>query len=375
MTAQEITPHAFPGFPPDGSADNLHTAHPLDAGSGQERAHLPVLIGHPTIVDGVVEGALEPFLQGPEAEANEAGYEWLLGYRENENTARSYARSLEAWFTFCRGFDVDPLEAPRQLVERYKAAMFDWGLKPSTVNQRLSAVSSFYKYCDDEGLLPGRDPTRGVRRPKVPSVSTSTGLTREELNDFLAEAKRRGPMMHALMMLLAMNGLRASEPLPATVEDVGTMRGHATLMIERKGAKGSKVKVPLAPVTATVVEGWMTERASLLGQVGRGTGLLFFGFRYRVGEARQLDRRDVYRFVKAIGAKAVPTNPSIHPHDLRHAFVTLALDAGVPLRDVQDSAGHASADTTRRYDRGRNNIDRHATYTLAAYLAGGTTSA
>jgi len=41
---------------------------------------------------------------------------------------------------------------------------------------------------------------------------------------------------------------------------------------------------------------------------------------------------------------------------------------------VQDSAGHASANTTRRYDRDRRNMDRHATYTLAGFLAGGDTT-
>jgi integrase/recombinase XerD len=52
--------------------------------------------------------------------------------------------------------------------------------------------------------------------------------------------------------------------------------------------------------------------------------------------------------------------------------VTLALDAGVSLRDVQDAAGHADPRTTRRYDRARHNLDRAATYAVAAYLAGDT---
>jgi site-specific recombinase XerD len=59
----------------------------------------------------------------------------------------------------------------------------------------------------------------------------------------------------------------------------------------------------------------------------------------------------------------------VGPHLLRHAFVTLALDAGVSLRDVQDAAGHADPRTTRRYDRGRYALDRAATYRLASYLA------
>ena len=59
----------------------------------------------------------------------------------------------------------------------------------------------------------------------------------------------------------------------------------------------------------------------------------------------------------------------LYPHSLRHTAVTLAVDAGVPLRDVQDMAGHADPRTTRRYDRARMSLDRHATYTLASYLS------
>jgi hypothetical protein len=47
-----------------------------------------------------------------------------------------------------------------------------------------------------------------------------------------------------------------------------------------------------------------------------------------------------------------------------------SLDAGVPLRDVQEAASHADPRTTMRYDRARGSLDRHATYIVAAYLAG-----
>jgi hypothetical protein len=57
---------------------------------------------------------------------------------------------------------------------------------------------------------------------------------------------------------------------------------------------------------------------------------------------------------------------------LRHTFVTTMLDAGVSLRDVQIAARHANPRTTMRYDRARNNLDRHPNYILAAYMASGT---
>jgi integrase/recombinase XerD len=46
------------------------------------------------------------------------------------------------------------------------------------------------------------------------------------------------------------------------------------------------------------------------------------------------------------------------------------LDAGVPLRDVQQAASQADPRTTMRYDRGHQSPDRHATYIVAIFIAG-----
>jgi integrase/recombinase XerD len=43
---------------------------------------------------------------------------------------------------------------------------------------------------------------------------------------------------------------------------------------------------------------------------------------------------------------------------------------GVPLRDVQEAASYADPRTTMRYDRGRQSLDRHATYIVATFIAG-----
>ena len=62
------------------------------------------------------------------------------------------------------------------------------------------------------------------------------------------------------------------------------------------------------------------------------------------------DRKDRYaadRTVKRLARRA-GINKRISPHSLRHSFITAALDAGVPLRDVQDAASHADPRTTMR---------------------------
>jgi site-specific recombinase XerD len=57
---------------------------------------------------------------------------------------------------------------------------------------------------------------------------------------------------------------------------------------------------------------------------------------------------------------------------LRHTFVTTMQVGGIDLRDMQIAARHADPRTTMRYDRARQNLDRHPNYILAAYMASGT---
>jgi len=64
----------------------------------------------------------------------------------------------------------------------------------------------------------------------------------------------------------------------------------------------------------------------------------------------RMNRYAADRTVKRLARRAGITK-RISPHSLRHSFITAALDAGVPLRDVQEAASHADPRTTMRYDR------------------------
>jgi integrase/recombinase XerD len=86
-------------------------------------------------------------------------------------------------------------------------------------------------------------------------------------------------------------------------------------------------------------------------------------------EGEFVDRRDAYRMVARV-AKATRIPRHIGPHSLRHAAITNALDAGVPLHDAQILARHADPRTTEHYDRSRGNLDHHGVHFLTAYVAG-----
>jgi site-specific recombinase XerD len=85
---------------------------------------------------------------------------------------------------------------------------------------------------------------------------------------------------------------------------------------------------------------------------------------FLAADGRRLDRHGAGRIVRKTARRA-GIGKTVTPHTLRHAFITAALDAGVPLRDVQEAASHADPP-----ERARGSLDRHATYIVAAYVAG-----
>ena len=178
-------------------------------------------------------------------------------------------------------------------------------------------------------------------------------MDRGELAAFLFTAERTSPMHAALAVLLGLNGLRVSEACGANIEDLGFERGHRTLQIVGKGNKPAGI--PLVPRTARTIDLAIGERSD-------GPILL----RHDGATTRP---RTAYRWVRSIGKQAGLER--IHPHMLRAAFIMAALDAGVPLRDVQIAARHADPRTTTVYDRRRQNFDRHAAYAVVAFVTNG----
>jgi len=141
--------------------------------------------------------------------------------------------------------------------------------------------------------------------------SHAIGLDRNELGALLVAAGLGPPAEHALISLLALNGLRVSEATGANIEALGVERGHRTLVVTRKG--GKVVTIPLAPRTARAIDlaiGERTDARSSSRMTGGGW----------TGTARG-------RIVRRVGRRAGIAK-RIGPHTLRHAFITAALDAG-----------------------------------------------
>ena len=251
------------------------------------------------------------------------------------------------------GHDVDlaPLAATRAHIELYRAWMDERGLAPSTVDRRLSTVCGYYRFAHIDGRIPA-NPAQYVRRPRV-HPRRSAAWT--EASWPRSSTPPNGPhrCTPRLAVLLGLNGLRVSEACGANIENLGFERGHRTLQIIGKGNRPAGI--PLVPRTARTLD-------LAIGERGEGPILLR-------RDGHRLDSRTAYRWVRSIGKRAGLER--IHPHMLRAAFIMAALDAGVPLRDVQIAARHADPRTTTVYDRRRQNYDRHAAYAVVAFVTSG----
>jgi integrase/recombinase XerD len=275
-----------------------------------------------------------------------------------KGTSRMHTESdLRTYFNWCTDHDLNPLEARRVDVELYVRWSQEMRrFRPSTVSRRLSVVAGFYHTCVIDGLLE-HSPADHVRRPHVPADSPTLGLSHLQFEALLAAA-RHSPNVYdfALVAMLGLLGLRVFEATGSDIADLGEEHGHRVLRVVGKGERVTLV--PLPPAVGRAIDRAIADRMS---------GPILLNRR-----RARMDRHAATRRLRRLAEAAVVRMPRLHPHMLRHTFVTTMLDAGVDLRDVQIAARHADPRTTMRYDRARNNLDRHPNYILAAYMASGT---
>jgi integrase/recombinase XerD len=297
---------------------------------------------------------LQPFQPATMSTAHLAAVSFLARYAGRTHALYEY--QLKEWFSWCDGNALDPLVGvQRAHIELYIRSLGERGLMDSSIVTMMHAVRGFFRFAHIDGLI-AADPAVYARLPKVHRDESRThGLDRLELIRFLQVAQTLTVHHGALAFLLGINALRASEAAAVRIEDYAeTMRGHRVLHLVGKGNKPATM--PVTVPVLRILEACRGQRAS---------GPLIL----RPVTGNPIDRRDAYRMVARI-AKAAGIPRHISPHSLRHAAITNALDAGVPLRDAQILARHADPRTTEHYDRARGNLDRHGVHFLTAYVAG-----
>lgn len=210
--------------------------------------------------------------------------------------------------------------------------------KKSSMARKLSTLRSFFRYLLRHQFLK-KSPLAGLRNPRqeqrqpralnvdeaVAVMEARTQLTHIDLRDL------------ALAELLYGSGLRVSEALSLTVDDVRTDRGFV-----RVRGKGNKERLaPLSEAARDRLLDYLPERSAFGPKDGEAA--LFLGAR-----GGPLSRREAQRIVARLAAQA-GIGQSVHPHTLRHSFASHLLQAGADLRSVQELLGHSRLSTTERY--------------------------
>jgi integrase/recombinase XerD len=133
---------------------------------------------------------------------------------------------LRAFLSWCARRDIDPLRAQRAQLELYVRWMQETRrYKPSTVSRRTSVLSGLYRTAVIDGVL-AHSPAEYVRRPTVPPESPTLGLTHLQFEAMLTAARESANLYNfALVAMLGLLGLRIFEATGTDVTDLGEETG------------------------------------------------------------------------------------------------------------------------------------------------------
>jgi len=290
---------------------------------------------------------------------------YLAGLRGcSSNTVASYRDTFKLLIIFFRDErSVPPEKLTLECVDAGAIAAFlDWletarhnGV--STRNQRLAAVSSFYRWMQTE------DPTRMACCQNILAIPSKrqaqlgvNHLNVEQTRRLLAQPDRsttRGRRDATLLATLYDTGARVQELADLTVRDV---RLEAPALVTLTG-KGRKTRhVPITDNTAALLGAYRAEHR--LDLLGHEDDPLFFN-QHHV----KLSRGGIAWIIRNHQARAgdpTLTTVQITPHTLRHSKAMHIYDAGVPLTYVRDILGHVELSTTQIYARASTEAKRRA---------------
>jgi len=210
------------------------------------------------------------------------------------------------------------------------------GLSGRSLQRLLSALRSFYKFLNREGLTQ-TNPALDIKAPKVPRRLPKT-LSADSLDDLL-DIETDAPLEIrdlAMMELLYSSGLRVSELVGVNLSDLDLR--DATIRVMGKGRK--ERQVPMGGKACVALKRWLPVRNTL---VAYNELALFVGQRGRRLSSRSVEQR-MRRWGELAGVSG-----SLHPHKLRHSFATEMLAQSGDLRAVQELLGHADISTTQIY--------------------------
>jgi integrase len=246
-------------------------------------------------------------------------------------------------------------------------------LSPASRRQALFVLGRALEAAIRAGYI-RNNPAKGVKRPRLRRKEMKY-WTAEQLSSFLRST--RGDRLHPLWRFLSHTGLRRGEALGLRIEDLDVEAG--TVIVRRQLTKsgsyeakegplkaGKPRTIDLDPGTVEVLKAQLQQQ--LADAEGWGKAWTESGYLFTRESGLPWHPDAVYApFIRAAEAAAVPR---IRLHDLRHTWATIALQAGVNMKVVQERLGHASIKTTMDlYSHVMPGMQREASQVVAARVA------
>ena len=276
--------------------------------------------------------------------------EFFLVNIRNKNTRQAYGLAVGAFFNWCTERRVS-LDAVSPMV--VSAYIEQHPGSAPTVKQHLAAIRRLFDYLVTGQIMPF-NPASSVRGPRYRiSKGKTPVLTADETRALLATCDPTtivGLRDRALFSVMVYSFARVSAVLGTKVEDYYQRQGRGWLRLHEKG--GRYHEVPLHHLAHEALTGYLKaaqiteKKAPLFQATGHhlgtptGSGLTRFSALERVKRA----------------AAAAGLHDKISNHSFRATGITLYRKAGGTLDKAQQIAGHASAETTRLYDRSGDDV-------------------
>lgn len=279
--------------------------------------------------------------------------EWLEHERQEGRsmaTLKAYRRGLNTFTTWLQDHGHAGAVTP-QTVRTFKADLAE-AYSPQTVNLRLSAVRSFYRFCVETDRLatsPAAE-VRGVKRPRSKTHKRDP-LANGEVIAVLETCDLgtlEGVRDRAILSLMAFCGLRSVEIRRANLGNLKTQGERLTLEVHGKGRLEADELAVIPRPEEPLLRAWLAHRLTFRDH-GPGDPLFVSlsnrsrGQRLSLRAIRAMAKRryDLAGVVDAGGRKTT--------HSLRHSAITNAIRRGGSPLQVQAMARHGSFDTTMGY--------------------------
>ena len=229
----------------------------------------------------------------------------------------------------------------------YKNALFERGLKQSTIRAYLEVLSLFFGFCVEMKFCKENPCVSSIIKTKVPPKKTYQHLlTREQMEMLLnpvcpkGGTKKTWARTYAITVMFLTGSMRNSELRALTAADLDFENGTIHIV----SGKGGKERFASFPVVAqNAVRSYM---ASELYPDNLPSDAPLFGKGDSAASWHGFDRSELSRNIERY-VELVTGESGIRTHALRHNSASMLFDAGMRVEDIADCLGHSSPQITK----------------------------